>query len=55
MGETKEYQLCPECESKVNADHPEFHGDGNMTRNIWCTHCDWTADEIWTIVETEEL
>ena len=46
---TKEYVNCPECSGALNADHPNFVGDGTMIREIGCEDCTWQATETWVL------
>lgn len=54
----QELAYCPVCkenrgeEVPLNADAPEFHGGGVMTRNVGCPDCDWSAVENWEIDNT---
>lgn len=51
---SNEIIYCPECDSDVEADSPEFNGDGTMFRVIECSSCDWDAVEEWVLDATVE-
>lgn len=51
----KQPQECPNCGGQLYGDHPEFYGDGEMSRKIECEDCGWTGIEEWSIDAVRDL
>jgi sarcosine oxidase delta subunit len=52
VAEDRELIECPDCGSDLRSERPQGHGNGIITRHIWCPDCDFDATEEFEITGT---